>query len=227
MIYTGKVYKNNMFGIQKNPFLDNQTDKSGKDVFTDFLQTVVLALAFSLILYLVFLVPSIVDGPSMLPNFHDRELLFANKTIQWLGGTSFGEKYNYDYQRGDVIIFRKKNDNLIKRVIATGGDTVMIKEGDIYINGNLLKELYMPTQPYNRISANGQPNLTEGETVTVPDGSYFVMGDNRDVSNDSRYLDVGFVPREHVKGKVFFRYWPITRFGIIGTGEYEEVSVSN
>ncbi|MEI7579278.1 MAG: signal peptidase I [bacterium] len=207
--------------MSDNPFLGGNV-KERKDIITDFLQTIVLALAFSLILYLVFLVPSVVDGSSMEPNFYDKELLFANKTIQWLGPTSIGQKLKYDYKRGDVIIFQSGERNLIKRVIATAGDTVKLKDNQVFINGKLLVEEYLPANIQTEVPEYGLANFEANQTTRVPEGTYFVMGDNRKVSQDSRYAIVGFVPRAKIRGKVFFRYWPINRFTLIGSGKYLE-----
>ncbi|MCA9383084.1 signal peptidase I [Candidatus Dojkabacteria bacterium] len=205
-----------------NPFLASDNSKSTKDVVTDFLQTIVLALTFSLILYLVFLVPSIVDGPSMEPSFYDNELLFANKTVQWIGNTSFGE--NYDYKRGDVIIFRHLETNLIKRIIAVEGDTVRISSGSVYVNGKKLEESYIAPGIETWPPTGTRAFLEDNETIRVEEGTYFVLGDNRTVSKDSRYSEVGLVPREDIRGRVFLRYWPINRFGLIGAGEFVETS---
>lgn len=206
-----------------NPFLQ-ESEKTGKDVFTDFLQTIVLGLAFSLIMYLVFLVPSIVDGSSMEPNYYNGELLFANKTIQWLGNTDFAQNRGYDYKRGDVVIFAHADDKLIKRVIAVEGDTVRISGGQVYVNGKLLQEDYIPETINTYMPAGTRALMGENETVRVPTEHYFLMGDNRNVSKDSRFGEVGFVPRSDLQGKVFIRYWPITRFNLIGTGSYQEIN---
>lgn len=205
-----------------NPFLKQNSSKSRKDVVTDFLQTVVLALAFSLILYLVFLVPSIVDGPSMEPSYYDNELLFANQTIQWIGATSFGKDRGYDYQRGDVIIFKHQDTNLIKRIVAAEGDTVKLSNGNVYVNDRLLEEHYLPASTKSYSPGGNRALIDENESITVTDGTYFVMGDNRSVSKDSRFSEVGLVDRSQIRGKVFLRYWPISRFGFIGTGDYSE-----
>lgn len=222
MLYTVQV-TDIEFMAELNPFLQTQP-KSGKDVFTDFMQTVVLGLAFSLIMYLVFLVPSIVDGQSMEPNFYNGELLFANKTIQWFGATSLGEQWNYDYKRGDVVIFDKGEDKLIKRVIATEGDTVRFNNGELFVNGKLIEEEYIPETTPSYPPSDNRAFLNEGETVRVPSDSYFLMGDNREFSKDSRFAEIGFVSRDQLEGKVFIRYWPIPRFQMIKAGVFEEVN---
>ena len=214
--------------MSDNPFLDGGGGKSNREIFTDLLTTVGIAVVFSFVLYLVFLVPSIVDGRSMEDNFHDNDLLFANKTIQWLGTTSFGQNFNYDYKRGDVVIFDLHGENLIKRIIAGPGDIVRISEGKVYVNGKLLQENYLPSNIYTDFAPTESLQfIKDNEPLRVPEGSYFILGDNRDVSKDSRYNEVGFVARDQLKGKVFLRYWPITDFGFIGTGSYTEVDVTS
>jgi signal peptidase I len=210
-----------MFGADSNPFLSQQNEKTTKDVLTDFIQTIVIAMAFSLLLYFVFLVPSIVDGTSMEPSYYDKELLFANKTVQWLGKTSLGERWDYDYKRGDVIIFKHNNTNIIKRIIATEGDTVKISDGKVYVNNKQIKEDYLKPDTYTRVAPAVTANIAEHETLLVPKNSYFILGDNRIVSKDSRYREIGFIDRSEIRGRVFLRYWPLNRFSLIKSPAYE------
>jgi signal peptidase I len=113
-----------------------------------------------------------------------------------------------DPHRGDIIVFKYPNDetrDFIKRIIAVGGDTVQVRDNRVTLNGHLIDE------PYARPgSFSGQPSTACAyayacEPLKVPDGSYFVMGDNRDNSQDSRYW--GFVRREKIRGKAFLIYW--------------------
>lgn len=95
---------------------------------------------------------------------------------------------------------------LIKRVIAVGGDTLSIEDGQVYLNGELLSEPYLnQTTPAFELSG----------TVTVPEGHVFVMGDNRWDSHDSRWNDIGFVEVGDIVGKVFWRIWPLSSFGAV------------
>jgi len=207
-----------MFNLEKNPFIHELKVKTKGSVIIDILQTVVLALAFSLFIYLVFLIPSQVEGPSMEPNFYNRELLFADRTVQWIGAIPIGAGV-YDYNKGDVVIFDFNGMNLIKRVVATEGDTVRISNNRVFVNGVQLEEIYLPKGRPSFLPDPSRSTLTEGKDSTVPTNSYFLMGDNREVSKDSRYNDIGFVNRTHLKGRVFLRYWPINKFGIIRPGE--------
>lgn len=201
------------------------TAKSGS-IIIDIVQTIVIALAISVVMYLFVVIPSQVDGPSMNDNFQDGQLLLTNKIIQIVGGTSFTGSIHYDYQRGDVIVFQKPNQEnpYIKRVIAVPGNKLKFENNSYYIDGKRVVEEYIPDTPEFRteLPLNGA-FLTEGVEVTVPEGKYFVSGDNRRNSLDSRFEQIGFVDRDDMKGKVFLRFWPITEFGLIGTGKFEDV----
>ena len=169
-------------------------------------------MAISVIVYYVFLIPNMVEGQSMEPNFHNMELLFTDRTIQWLGATSVGENLNYNYRHSDVIIFTTKGQDLIKRVIGLPGDKIKIQDGSVYLNGELLSEPYLPAGLKTYMPFRFEATFKEGEEVTVPADSYFVMGDNRNNSKDGRFLDVGFIKREDIKGRVLLRYFPFNEF---------------
>lgn len=208
-----------------SPTVFYQTKKGSSQNFVlDILQTVLIALTISVVIYLLIAIPNQVEGQSMEPNFHDKELLLTNKVVQWFGnsGVANGLGIEYNYERGDVVIFHYKNADLIKRVVAQEGDTVRIEDDDIYINGKELDEKYIPTSTRTRIPFDSQTFLAEGEEITVPEDHYFLMGDNRENSKDSRFKDIGFVSRSQIKGRVFFRYWPLDKFGIIRQGEFIE-----
>lgn len=191
-------------------------------VIVDIMQTVIIALAICVFIYLFLFIPNQVDGQSMEPNFSHNELLLTNKVIQLIGDTSIGEKLSYDYKRGDVVIFQLPgHPDFIKRIVAEPGDTVKIEDNHPVINGKLIKEAYIPTT----FKTVGGTFLEDGEELTVPSDSYFVMGDNREASKDSRANDVGFVERKYVKGKVFLRWWPLGDFGLIESGKYEEEEI--
>jgi signal peptidase I len=132
-----------------------------------------------------------VEGPSMRPTLVNGERLVVNKFI-----------YRFKTpERGDVLVFRYPQDpsrDFIKRVIAIPGDTVEIKDGRVFVNGQLLNETYILEK------TRGSYPLS-----TVPQGRIFVMGDNRNNSEDSRFKDVGFVPFELIKGKAVVVFWPL------------------
>ncbi len=131
-----------------------------------------------------------VEGPSMRPTLVNSERLVVNKFI-----------YRFKTpEKGDVLVFRYPKDpsrDFIKRVIGVAGDTIEIKEGRVFLNGQLLNEGYILEK------TRGSYPLS-----TVPAGTIFVMGDNRNNSEDSRFRDVGFVPLEMIKGKAVMIFWP-------------------
>lgn len=139
------------------------------------------------------------------------------ETTLMTGDIVFSEKLSYANgtpQRGDIVTFADPEDSsrtLIKRVIATGGQTVNIESGRVFVDGSPLVEEYTHSQLTFPLD-----NMT-GKTITypytVPEGEIWVMGDNRDHSLDSRYF--GSIPVDSVDGKAVFRYWPITSAGPI------------
>lgn len=203
-----------------NPFYYNPpSEKIKGGVIVDIMQILVIALAIAIFVYIFLAIPNQVDGQSMEPNFHNAELLFTNKIVQMVGDKSIGQKMDYDYGRGDVIVFQLPgNPDYIKRIIAVSGDTIAIEDNHPIINGKIVTEAYIPSTTLTE----GGTFLAEGEEKIVPENSYFVMGDNRQASKDSRSSNVGFVERRYIKGKVFLRWWPLNRFGLIGTGEFIE-----
>lgn len=158
-----------------------------------------------------------VEGHSMEPSLHDGQYLFVNKAeyfyvdleavgkvLPFLNFTHANNFYLFHPpQRGDVIVFRLPRDqnvDLIKRVIGEPGDEVSIKSGKVYINGQLVDEPFIA----NQTNANYGP-------VRVPDDQFFVLGDNRPNSSDSRVW--GFVPRDNIIGKAMLSYWPLNEWG--------------
>ena len=133
-----------------------------------------------------------VYGSSMAPTLHNGEILVSVKTK--------------DFSSGDIIAFYHGNKLLIKRYIAGSADYVNIDEdGDVSVNGTLLEEPYLAEKAY------GEADIEF--PYQVPDQRYFVMGDNRSVSIDSRSSIVGCIAGDQIVGKVFFRVWPLSAFG--------------
>jgi signal peptidase I len=158
-------------------------------------------LAVSLIvsaLIIVFLYqPVKVEGTSMLPGLTDQERIFINKFVYHLEPIS----------RGDIVVFRYPRDtakSYIKRVIAVPGDRVRIDDGRVYVNGRRIRETYVPD--------DYRDDRSYAETV-VPADSYFLLGDHRSSSSDSR--DFGPVERGYIYGKAVFVYWPMEKLGVL------------
>lgn len=148
-----------------------------------------------------FVKPTIVKESSMQPTLYENNYILLNKQAY-----NFGEP-----KRGDIIVFHTglklengKEKMLIKRIIGLPGETISIKDGNVYINGELITEEYT------------KDGYTDGyiEEITIPDGELFVMGDNRLVSIDSRVEDVGCVKIDDVLGKAFVRLYPFNKIKV-------------
>jgi len=170
--------------------------------FLEIIEIVVFAISIFLFLYLLILQPHKIKGSSMEPNFHDGEYLLTDK---------ISYRFN-EPRRGDVVVFKAPPDfkeEFIKRIIALPGETISINDNKIYINGNLFEEKYIPSE----IPTQNGSFLKEGQDIVLPENSYFVLGDNRPHSLDSRRF--GFVTLDKITGKAWFVYWPPTEAGVV------------
>lgn len=169
----------------------------------DSVQTFLIAAAVFLVIYLFLFRPYEVKGDSMFPNFYDKEYVLTNLIVL---------KFE-DPKAGDVVVFKAPPEperDYIKRVIGTAGDKISIKDGQVFKNGKQLNESSYLT---NDIKTYPGAFLKEGEEVTIPEGGYFVMGDNRLKSSDSR--EWGFVKKSEIVGESLFVYWPITKMRLV------------
>ena len=131
-------------------------------------------------------------GSSMTPTLVDGQIVFSSKTK--------------DMEPGDIVAFYYNNKILIKRVVANAGDWVDIdQDGTVFVNGSELMEPYLEEKSF------GDADIEL--PYQVPDGKYFVMGDHRETSVDSRHTSVGCIGMEQVVGKILFRVWPMESFG--------------
>ncbi|MDE3165923.1 MAG: signal peptidase I [Acidobacteriota bacterium] len=160
-------------------------------------------LAFSVLIAVILIVfiyqPVKVEGTSMMPTLTDQERIFINKFTYHFG---LG-----DIQRGDMVVFWFPLDpqkSYIKRIIGVPGDVISIDAGQVWVNHQVLTEPYVPDEYRDRVSY---------EEHVVPPGQYFVLGDHRSSSSDSRTW--GFVRREAIYGKAVFVYWPLDKLGRI------------
>jgi signal peptidase I len=157
----------------------------------------IVSIAVSTFIIIFLYQPVRVEGTSMLPMLEDQDRLFVNKLAYRVG----------EIHRGDVVVFLYPHDHeksYIKRVIALPGDMLKIDHGVVYVNGKKLSEKYVPPQYEDERSLP--------ETV-IPANDYFVMGDHRSISSDSR--DFGPVDRELIYGKAAFVYWPMEQMGVV------------
>ena len=172
----------------------------GKGIYS-LIETILVALVLAIVLYLFIMTPHEVVGNSMHPTYKNGEFLMANKITYKVSQP----------KRGDVVIFKfSDTQDFIKRIIGIPGDELMIKDGKIYINNQLLDESkYLNAS----VITNGGSYMHEGQTITVPDDKYFVCGDNRTNSSDSR--EFGPIEKDRIKGKAWIVYFPFTEFRIV------------
>jgi signal peptidase I len=163
-----------------------------------------IAIGLALVIIVFLYQPVKVEGTSMAPLLSDQERIFINKFV-----------YRFEpIDRGDVVVFwypLDRSKSFIKRVIGLPGETVEIRRGTVSVNGHVIPEPYVPPQ-YADVSDYGP--------IVVPRGSYFVMGDHRISSNDSRVF--GAVPSQYIYGRAVFAYWPVDHFGSLSTTEANE-----
>jgi signal peptidase I len=161
------------------------------------LRDIAISVVFAVVLIVFIYQPVKVEGYSMMPGLTDQERIFINKYEYRLSSDSI--------RRGDLVVFHYPRDHTqsyIKRIIGLPGDTVQVDRGIVFVNGARLDEPYVPDEYRDRISLEKEP---------VPAGSYFVLGDHRNSSSDSRMW--GFVDRSEIYGKAVFVYWPLDRIG--------------
>jgi signal peptidase I len=159
------------------------------------MRDLMVSLAISAFIIIFLYQPVKVEGTSMMPGLEDQERIFVNKFV-----------YRWEpIQRGDIIVFRYPRDtskSYIKRVVGIAGDHIRIETGQVYVNGEPVDEDYVPTD-YADARSYGE--------IVVPANSFFVLGDHRSMSNDSR--DFGTVNERYVYGKAVFGYWPMEKLG--------------
>ncbi len=160
-----------------------------------------IAIGLALVIIVFLYQPVKVEGTSMAPLLSDQERIFINKFV-----------YRFEpIQRGDVVVFWYPLDHsksFIKRVVGLPGETVEIRQGAVYVDGKIVREPYVPPQ---------YEDLSDFGPVRVQPDNYFVMGDHRISSNDSRVF--GPVASRYIYGRAVFAYWPVDHFGSLSTTE--------
>lgn len=228
-----------VYGIDPKKYneIKNKNRKEKMKEFNEWAFCIIIAVILAFLIKFFIGTFTTVKQTSMYPTFKDGDRLWLNRVTR---------TFNTEYKRGDIITFESplnenvnisnkhpkamfkqlnnpldkfsyyfiesKKISLIKRIIAMPGENVKIENGEIYINGEKLDEPYL----HDDVKTDSL-NLTE---FIVPEGSYFVLGDNRSASSDSRIF--GCIPKEKIEGRIGFYVWPISRFGLIDVNEKRE-----
>jgi signal peptidase I len=177
------------------PGAGTPASRAALPVLAVWLRDLIISLAISAFIIIFLYQPVKVEGTSMMPSLDDQERIFVNKFVYRLE----------PIQRGDIVVFRYPRDiskSYIKRVIGLAADHIHIDEGQVYVNGKPLDEGYVPAAYADERSYS---------EIVVPANSYFVLGDHRSMSNDSR--DFGPVRENYIYGKAVFGYWPMDKLG--------------
>ena len=193
--------RENIAPIPKAGMMEENTKKKKVKEVLEYAESLTVVFAVMLLIFTFIARPATVDGESMLPTLRNGERLVISNLF-------------YEPAPGDIVVLcgeadREEGRNLIKRIIAVGGQTIDIdfETGEVTLDGEVLDEPYILERTH----------LDEGTEfpLTVPEGEVFVMGDNRNASRDSRSLSVGTVKEEYIVGRVLFRFFPFDRFGTV------------
>jgi signal peptidase I len=196
---------NNILGVKsmvkgQSKSYSKKSKYSLKQFGRDLVEVVVPAVVLFLIIHTFFLESRFVPSPSMVPTIEVQDRFLSNKTAYW---------FTKQPRRYDIIIFKPPaelnvKEDFVKRVIGLPGETIRVHHGVVYINDKPLKEPY--------ITPDRAP-IAEFAPFIIPEGNAFVMGDNRNNSQDSRYW--GPLPITNIKGRAWWRFWPLNRIGLI------------
>lgn len=199
----------NEYNSSLPPRSERQNKKKNKENKSSFFQELISIIKYVLVLLILFFIvhrffyaPVMVDGDSMEPTLSDGDYILLNK-------------YS-DIERFDIVVFPppdEEDTQYIKRVIGMPGDSVEYHEDTLYIDGEVVDETYLTAEDESFYSSGNYSLLTLLGVEEVPAGQYFVLGDNRLNSRDSRSF--GFIDEEEILGKASLRYWPFDRFGVV------------
>lgn len=182
--------------------MSSKEKTSWQDTASDWLVSIIVAVALAFCIRTFLVEPYMVEGSSMYPTLKNHERLLVDKLSYFFTNP----------QRGEIVVFRFPKDesrDFIKRVIAVGGDSIEMKNGRVFVNGQELQEQYI-----YKDDPKGK-NISSYRKAIVPEGTIFVLGDNRNNSEDSRFADVGFVPHRLVKGRALCAFWPLGSMRVI------------
>jgi signal peptidase I len=201
---TGQLVPAGSTDVQvSNPQLPERSSERGErssmSAAVSWLRDLFLSVVIAIVVILFLYQPVRVEGTSMMPTLVNEERIFINKFVYRFGLADIG--------RGDMVVFwfpKDPSKSYIKRVIGVPGDRVEVREGTVWVNGKPLNETYVTAE--NRDSASWP-------ATTLDADQYFVLGDHRNSSNDSRAW--GMVPRSYIYGKAVFVYWPLDRLGVL------------
>src|SRR5215470_6394227 len=172
-------------------------EPAGLRTLRTWMRDLIISILVTFFIILFVYQPVKVEGGSMEPGLEDQERIFINKLVYRFEGI----------ERGDIVVFHYPRDprkSFIKRVIGLPGDRVRISFGHVYVNGVLLPEPYVPPDYQDALSYS---------EIVVPENAYFVLGDHRSMSRDSR--EIGPVQRSYIYGKAVFVYWHMDKLGIL------------
>ena len=190
--------------------MSKKSETSWQDSASDWLVSIIIAVALAFCIRTFLVEPYMVEGSSMYPTLVNHERLVVDKLSYFVT----------DPKKGEIVVFRFPKDqtrDFIKRVIAVGGDTVEMQQGKVFVNGKQLNETYI----YHN-DPKGK-NISDYRKVVVPKDTIFGLGYNRNNSEDSRFADVGCVPLTLVKGRARVAFWPLDKMRVLkadtGMGE--------
>ena len=194
-----------------NPFFEKSEGVDLSKRLLSLGQVLIVFILIILVGYLFILTPNQVDGESMFPTLDNDDVVLTNRLLQW-----FGPTVDQDYSRGDIIVFKHPNQpkEVIKRIIGVPGDVVTISGGQVFVNNIQIYESYLPAG----LMTNGNDHSPEEQPVSVPAASFYVLGDNRDFSIDSRFSEIGFVKRDQVLGQALVRIFPVSEIWVVKHG---------
>ncbi len=182
--------ENDFFNTENDAYKEQSSQKNMKKEVGEWVRSIVLAIVIAVVIRMFFFETFLVDGTSMFPTLQHNERLVVNKAVY----------YFREPQEGEIIVFNyqpRPRRDFIKRVVATEGDTVEIRDGDLLVNDQVVEEPYIKKN-----------SMRDFGPVEIPEEHLFVLGDNRNNSMDSRDKEVGAVSLEQVRGKALVVFWP-------------------